>query len=64
MRYESPTLMCDAEECYNTADDFYSQLVSSVDGVPITEKRRAPGWVSLSSGGDYCPQHVEAKEES
>ena len=64
MRYDSPMLMCDAEECYNTDDDYYSRSVSSVAGAPITEKRRAPGWVSLASGCDYCPQHVETLEES
>lgn len=64
MRYNLPTLMCDADECYNTADDFHARSVSSVAGVPITEKHRAPGWVSLSSGGDYCPQHARPLEES
>lgn len=64
MRYDSPMLMCDAEECHNTTDDYYGQAASSVDGVTITEEQRSPGWMSLPSGDDYCPQHVETLEES
>lgn len=60
MRGRTPTLHCDAEDgdCEMWDVDYYEATVSAIDGVPITAKNRAPGWVSTQLD-DFCPGHAE-----
>ena len=60
MRGRTPTLHCDGEggDCGNWDVDNYTATVSAIDGVPVTRKHRAPGWVSNDDDHDYCPEHV------
>lgn len=59
MRYEAPMIQCDG--CPVDAPDYYEQLADSVNGVMITETRRAPGWLS-DDEGDWCPDHAKTRE--
>ena len=59
-----PIFLCDAHDgCEEWTVDYYAGTASSVDGVPITETRRAPGWVRGRIDGleyDFCPEHAAA----
>ena len=59
MRGQTPTLHCDAEDgfCGTWDVDYYAATVSTVNGVPITEAERAPGWTVTDGGEDRCPGH-------
>lgn len=58
-RYEEPMLKCDGNEgfCDLTERDYYAQYASAVNGIAITETRRAPHWLSTGDE-DYCPEHI------
>ena len=60
MRATTPTLHCDAEDgfCGTWDVDYYAATANSVNGVPITEQERAPGWRSTDTA-DYCPDHKD-----
>lgn len=65
MRGSTPTLHCDANEgfCGTWDVDYYEATASTVNGVKITDKKRAPGWVSTKTS-DYCPEHATEAGES
>lgn len=60
MRGQTPTLHCDAEDgfCGTWDVDYYEATASSVNGVRVTEKERAPGWSVTADGQDLCPAHT------
>ena len=59
MRGQTPTLHCDADDgnCGTWDVDYFDALASSVGGVKITRRHRAPGWVSTDDT-DHCPEHI------
>lgn len=60
MRGSTPTLYCDGEDgdCGAWSVDYCEATASTVDGVRITERQRAPRWTSTSDK-DLCPDHSE-----
>lgn len=59
MRGTTPTLHCDGDDgfCGAWDVDYYAATVSAIDGVPVTEEHRAPGWVSTNLD-DFCAEHA------
>lgn len=66
MRGRTPTLHCDAEDgfCGSWDVDYYEATVSSINGVPVTDTERAPGWTSTKEGEDFCPEHKPSESSS
>ena len=58
-----PTIHCDSEYgCDAWELDNYEMTVSSINGVRVSQERRAPGWFSTLSE-DYCPKHLPWNRE-
>lgn len=60
MRGRTPTLHCDGEDgdCGAWDVDYYTATVSTINGVPVTQEHRAPGWFSTRDDYDYCLEHA------
>lgn len=63
-RGHMPVLICDGDDgfCGETETDYYEQCASTVNGVPITQAKRAPGWES-DEDSDLCPGCARQRRE-
>lgn len=61
MKASMPVIYCDSDWCANWTTDYYGQGASAVDGVRVTERRRAPGWISTQNR-DLCNKCAEGDQ--